>query len=384
MDAPLPADGALPPEPIEPRAAPLPAPAPEALPPVPMPGDAPLPPLPPAPLPGDAAQAAASSDPLAAPGPDGLPPAPGQMAAPLPADGALPPEPIEPLAAPLPAPAPEALPPAPMPGDAPLPPLPPAPLPGEAAQAAASIDPLAAPGPEGLPPAPLPADGALPPEPIDPLAAPLPAPAVVEVANVAPAAPVDVPPIDNTIVATVANWDTVQGPAPVEGPQLWALHADVPLQPAPGDPALPPLPAPAPAAPAPNVVAAPDPLAPLANAPVPAPAYDIANQAVSGEIPLPAEVPHLVSPENLPPGTTVDPSLLPNQSANVTYLKEIWHAIQTQEISGKGALLALTQRPMTTPDPGGVAPAMPIDPAVPVDPAALPPVGVPGPVLPPA
>ena len=33
-----------------------------------------------------------------------------------------------------------------------------------------------------------------------------------------------------------------------------------------------------------------------------------------------------------------------DDSPNVTYLKEIWHAIQTQDISGKDALLALTQR----------------------------------------
>jgi hypothetical protein len=119
------------------------------------------------------------------------------------------------------------------------------------------------------------------------------------------------------------------------------------------------------------------PLAAAAN--VPPAAYDIANQAISGDLPVPAEVPHLASPQNLPPGTTVDPALVPSDSANVTYLKEIWHAIQTQEISGRDALLALTQRPMTTPEPGGMAPApMPVDPAAPVPaPAAAP-------VLPPA
>ena len=46
-----------------------------------------------------------------------------------------------------------------------------------------------------------------------------------------------------------------------------------------------------------------------------------------------------------------------SSSPNVTYLKEIWHAIQTQDITGKDALLALTQRPLTTPDtPGGPPP----------------------------
>ena len=108
---------------------------------------------------------------------------------------------------------------------------------------------------------------------------------------------------------------------------------------------------------------------------IPAPAFDAANQAVTGELPAtPAEIPHLASPENLPTGTTLDESTLPAQSANVTYLKELWHAIQTQDITGKDALLALTQRPMSTPEPGsenlnasGIAPG----PVGDVPPAAL-------------
>ena len=60
----------------------------------------------------------------------------------------------------------------------------------------------------------------------------------------------------------------------------------------------------------------------------------------------------------------MDPAQLPTQSPNVTYLKELWHAIQTQEITGQGALLALTQRPLTTPDaPGGPPPNLPVGPA---------------------
>ena len=55
----------------------------------------------------------------------------------------------------------------------------------------------------------------------------------------------------------------------------------------------------------------------------------------------------------------------------MAYLKEIWHAIQTQDITGSDALLALTQRPLTTPDtPGGPAPLLPA--AAGVDPAAAP------------
>ncbi len=67
-----------------------------------------------------------------------------------------------------------------------------------------------------------------------------------------------------------------------------------------------------------------------------------------------APVPHLSSPENLPPGTTADPA---NQGPRTSYLRELWHAYKTQDISGSGALLLLTQRPMdanSTP-PAGVS-----------------------------
>jgi resuscitation-promoting factor RpfA len=137
------------------------------------------------------------------------------------------------------------------------------------------------------------------------------------------------------------DWDVNNAPA--DGPQVWALHtAPLPL-----DPMLPP-PGPAPvdplaAAPAP----APDALAPLNAVDIPAPAFDAANQVASGQIPDGMQ--HLSSPENLPQGYTTDESELPAQSPNVTYLKDLWHAIQTQDISGKDALLALTQRPLTTP-----------------------------------
>lgn len=274
---------------------------------------------------------------------------------PAPFDALAAPAPLPPAPEPLP-PAPEVLPPAPADALAAPAPLPPAPevLP----PAAAAFDALAAPAPEGMPPAPAPAVDAVA---IAPLEAPLPAPA-----------PVDAPPAPSAVIAA-ANWDAA--PAPADHPQLWSLGLDAPLQPAPADPAL-PAPAPAPVAapaPAPAAVAAPapDPLAPPLNGvTVPGPAYDIANQVVSGELPIPSEVPHLASPDNLPPGTAMAPQG-PRQSANVTYLKEIWHAIQTQEISGSDALLALTQRPLTTPDtPGGPAPIAPVNPAAPGAPVA--------------
>ncbi|MCZ0731701.1 transglycosylase family protein [Mycolicibacterium iranicum] len=316
-----------------------------------------LPPPPPAPFaPPPPPPAPAPFDAMAAPAP--LPPAP------LPPPPApAPPAPVDMLAAPAPLPpAPEAPPPAPVdmlsaPAPAPLPP---------------SIGPLKLP-PQPPAPAPAPFDAMSAPAPVDPMP---PAPAV-DVANVAPLdAPLGapVPAEAPTAIIAAANWDAAPAPAP-GGPEVWSLGVDAPLQPAPVVPPAPPAPAPAVAAPAP------DPLAALANVPVPAPAYDIANQAISGELPVPTAIPHLASPENLPPGAALAPQG-PQESANVTYLKEIWHAIRTQEISGSDALLALTQRPLTATG-GGPAPMAPVGPApVPGAPAAAP--GDPAPLAAPA
>ena len=252
-------------------------------------------------------------------------------------------------------------------------------------------EPLDAPALNGELPPPPPVDpfAPPPPAPFDAMAAPAPLPeaALPEPAPVDAPPPADVPPpIEDTVVQAVDNWDVVAGGPAVDQPQAWALHDGAPLTPPPLDPVLPAPPAPpAPAAPpAPGAVAAPpaDPLAPLNAVNTPGPVYDAANQAMTGQLPVPAEgIPHLASPENLPPGTTVDPVQLPTQSPNVTYLKELWHAIQTQEITGQGALLALTQRPLTTPDvPGGPPPNLPVDPAE----AAPAPAPAPAPVLPPA
>ena len=59
----------------------------------------------------------------------------------------------------------------------------------------------------------------------------------------------------------------------------------------------------------------------------------------------PDGVPHLSSPENLPPGTTDAPPD-GDQPRTLGYLRDLWHAVQTQEVSGRDALLLLTQRPM--------------------------------------
>jgi len=136
-------------------------------------------------------------------------------------------------------------------------------------------------------------------------------------------------------------------------------HAD------PGVPAPPPPPTPALVAP---VVPGPAPAAPVA-APIPAVPGEAAP--VAADAAMPAEgVPHLVSPENLPPGTSITP-VGPHQSNGGSYLRELWHAVQTQEVSGKDALLLLTQRPLNanaTPPPGLAANPQPMSAATPPPP----------------
>ena len=86
--------------------------------------------------------------------------------------------------------------------------------------------------------------------------------------------------------------------------------------------------------------------------PLPGPVVEqsITTQAAAGDpalpAPPPAEVPHLSSPQNLPPGTT-DIPVDQGQPGRGSYLRDLWHAVQTQDISGKdAAILFLTQRPM--------------------------------------
>lgn len=146
----------------------------------------------------------------------------------------------------------------------------------------------------------------------------------------------------------------------------------------PGPPS-PVVPAPAPGipAPAPAVVAA----------PVPAPAP---GPAVVAAPPAPDGTPHLPSPDALPVGTTMDPALATRDATpNTSYLRDLWQAVQSQEISGKEALiLGLSQRGMNTPMPAQApGPNVPVqyprDPALPAAPAPVPPIP-PGAPVPPA
>jgi resuscitation-promoting factor RpfA len=241
-------------------------------------------------------------------------------------EGVLPPAPEAP-------PAPDALPPAP---EAPLD----AALPAPEAPAPDAPEGVLPPAPEA-PPAPDAPEGVLPPAPE------------------APPAPADVPPV----VQTAANWTTEESAPAEPQPAAWSLHmapqapVTQPVTPvAPADPAAPATPA---------VAAAPDPQAPLNGVTVPAPAMDLANQAVSGQAPMSTTTPHLSSPENLPPGTTEQAPTDASQP-NLTYMKDLWHAVQSQEISGNDALvMALAQRSMTTPIPPQMGPVNPNTPVVP-------------------
>ncbi|CAN5848431.1 hypothetical protein BH10ACT9_BH10ACT9_33070 [soil metagenome] len=278
-----------------------------------------------------------------------------------------------PLAPPPPPPAPGFLPPPPPPAPEALPPAP-------------GVVPVAftVPAPEVLPPAPAP-EAVLPPAPAAPLPPPPPAPPVDPAVIVDASLQVPAP------AAPAADW-TFADPATAPQPQAWSLdNAPLAPIPAPAEPApplpappLPPAPlppAPLPPAPAPLAAPAPDPLAPVNGVPLPPEAVNVANQVPGPEIP--AEMPHLPSPENLPPGATVAPPGQ-DQTPNQTYLKELWHAVQTQEISGGDMLLALAQRPMSTDVPPAAGPPAPNTPVVPGEPAPLPPaLGAPLPPPPP-
>ena len=108
---------------------------------------------------------------------------------------------------------------------------------------------------------------------------------------------------------------------------------------------------PTPAPPPPPALALADPTIPTSGPPPP-PAQDGTVQA-AGDPALPPEgVPHLSSPENLPPGTSSTP-VDAGQPRTLGYLRDLWHAVRTQEVTGRDAVLLLTQRPL---DPNAVPP----------------------------
>ena len=109
--------------------------------------------------------------------------------------------------------------------------------------------------------------------------------------------------------------------------------------------------------------------------PAPGPAGDVPADPAAQPVEAPASqlvdgVPHLPSPDNLPPGTTDTPP----QTRSLGYLRDILHAIGNHDVSMSDALLLLAQRPMSaTAAPGqSPGPSGPVGSSavVPVAPAA--------------
>ena len=75
---------------------------------------------------------------------------------------------------------------------------------------------------------------------------------------------------------------------------------------------------------------------------------------------VPADgVPHLPSPDNLPPGTT---QAAP-EGPNVSYLRYLWQAVHTPGVTMSDALLLIAQRPL-----GANSVALPVEASVPASP----------------
>jgi hypothetical protein len=115
----------------------------------------------------------------------------------------------------------------------------------------------------------------------------------------------------------------------------------------------------------------------LSAAPIdPPPPVDPKPAPVGKPVPVAnaAPVPHLSSPDNLPPytTTTADGS---QDTDQLSYLRDVWHAVQEREISPKQALVLLAQRPMDADAPPPVG--LPAGPQAPVPAAPAPdaPVG---------
>ena len=85
----------------------------------------------------------------------------------------------------------------------------------------------------------------------------------------------------------------------------------------------------------------------------------------------PDGVPHLTTPDHLPPGTTQQPTQ--STGSTTAYLKDIWNAVRNQDVTMSEALVLIAQRPMgsnvplqdMTPRSAAVPSAVPLAPAAP-------------------
>ena len=163
--------------------------------------------------------------------------------------------------------------------------------------------------------------------------------------------------------ATMRTW-TAGGGVAAAGVVLALLGAPC----AAADPELPPadppaplaMVAPAPALPADGVAAAP-------TGVVPAAVPTDAAAPLSG-------VSHLPTPDSLPPGTTAAPT----EGRKLGYIRDLWHAVRTQDVTMSDALLLFAQRPMDANAP--LAAMSPHNDPVVIDGAVVPPPAAEAPV----
>jgi len=66
----------------------------------------------------------------------------------------------------------------------------------------------------------------------------------------------------------------------------------------------------------------------------------------------PAGMPHLPSPENLPPGTTQTAP----ERRTLGYLRDIWNSVRTEDVTMSDMLFLIAQRPMTAAPPAAPSP----------------------------
>jgi hypothetical protein len=191
-------------------------------------------------------------------------------------------------------------------------------------------------------------------------AAPAPeAPAAPAPAPEAPAAPApDAPTIVDVEHVTVADdvtpkaaVETVSVEGEVLEDQVVAVGGEL-ADSAPAPAVVPADHAPAPSAPAPG----PAPVAPAKSTPAATPAVVPASSTTTTAAADQAGVQHLPSPNNPPPGTSDEP-VGPASNANVSYLKELWHAVQNQEIDRNDLMLALASRSLNSPVQSDADPA---------------------------
>ena len=98
-----------------------------------------------------------------------------------------------------------------------------------------------------------------------------------------------------------------------------------------------------------------DPAGPSSPAAVEAPSSPAAVEAppsLASVEAAPAAVPHLPSPENLPPGTT---QTAPEQRT-LGYLRDIWNTVRTEDVTMSDMLLLIAQRPMNAAPPAAPSP----------------------------